>query len=71
MKLCKDCKHADVINFYGVSCKETATRDLVSGSAFYQSSRARRYNWNDSCGPEGKLWEKKLSIWNRLKGIFK
>ena len=71
MKFCSDCKHCDTVNFYGVNCKETATIDLVRGLARYQSATARRHNRQDACGPEGKLWEKKLSILDRLKGIFK
>lgn len=71
MKFCSDCKHCDTINFYGLSCKESARVDMVSGSTIYQSARVRRNYSEDSCGPEGKLWEKRLSVWDRLKGIFK
>lgn len=71
MKFCNSCKHCDMTNFYGLSCKESARVDVVRGGNIYQSAAARRHSLWDSCGPEGKLWEKKSSVWDRLKGIFK
>lgn len=62
MKLCKDCKHINnhesVEGSYAwAKCKLTCYLDLVDGETRTTSCSIARCS-DQSCGPEGKNWEK-------------
>ena len=73
IKLCKDCKHHTAILSDWCNALVTESTNLVTGkvekSGHHYCEILRDYGFR--CGPEGKLWEPKPSLWQRIQLMFK
>ena len=74
MKYCKDCIHR---TFMSATCKILHKNDLSDHSTrVYGPKMKRKYCYSarhekGGCGPEGDLWEPKISMWQALKAYFR
>lgn len=70
-KLCINCKHIRASDTKADECKLAVSRvSLVDGHTIFEACYSARKPY-ESCGPEGKLFEQKESIWQRVKQQMK
>jgi len=74
MKICAQCEHYqylsdDLYKYDGDRnlCYAKASVDVVSGTVIPNYARLMREQGADKCGPEGRLFEPKVSILDRIK----
>lgn len=72
MKLCKDCKHNRRDWLFGqMFAKCGAIVNPVNGKPVWYCETERNpvFDRNNECGSTGKLWEKRQSLWQRIKSM--
>lgn len=76
IKTCVRCEHyrGGVLPTRYPTCDALANHavDCVTGRSwrYIVLCETARGRWNDSCGPSGKLWTPRRSLWQRVKGWF-
>ena len=73
--ICKNCKHYECLSsseYYGRThlCYARQNMNIVTGEVAPDYAKLMREHGANKCGPEGKLFEPKLSILDRVKAAL-
>ena len=78
-KLCKNCKHVDIRYSTFYDCKRPVFVDgfiPVSGKSEIRpintqcSDERNAHAYRDTCGPEGKYFERRRTFWEWIQDVF-